>query len=234
MNESELLGPLSGTSSFTLVCTGDGGSTSRSVTVSVVDETPPSIVMPPAQSGFVGQTANLQISATDPNEDVLTYSASGLPTDLAINPETGLISGTYQAAGVWSVVVSGANDKGEFASAKFVRTVAGTANSPPDVMNPGGQDHINGDTVNLQIQARHSDNDPLRYSANTLPAGLAIGRETGLISGRLTGNGRTTTTVTFSDGRGGVTSVTFTWTIRRRKQAVEQRSRLLSEVQHID
>jgi hypothetical protein len=213
---SELRGPLSGTTSFTLTCTGDGGSTSRSVTVSVAAEAPPSIVTPAAQSGAIGQAANLQMSATDPNGDVLTYSASGLPTGLGINPQTGLISGTYQAAGVWNVVVTVANDKGESASAVFAWTVAGTANSPPVVMNPGAQDRLNGQVVSLQIQATDFDNDPLSYAANVLPTGLVINAATGLISGTVTGNGKTTTTVTVSDGRGGVASVTFTWTIRRR------------------
>ncbi len=34
------------------------------------------------------------LSASDPNGDVLTYAASGLPSGLSINPTTGRISGT--------------------------------------------------------------------------------------------------------------------------------------------
>jgi hypothetical protein len=175
----------------------------------------PSIVTPPGQSGVVGQSASLQISATDPNGSALTYSASGLPTGLTINSQTGLISGTYQTTGTWNAAVTVANSNGDSASATFSWTVTLTANSPPVVTNPGPQDRLNGDTVSLQIQATDADSDALRYSANTLPAGLAI-NATGLISGKLTSNGKTTTTVTVNDGRGGVTSVTFTWTIRRR------------------
>ena len=37
---------------------------------------------------------SLDADATDADLDTLTYSATGLPTDLAIDPATGIISGT--------------------------------------------------------------------------------------------------------------------------------------------
>src|SRR5262249_17356754 len=40
----------------------------------------------------------LQIQASDPDGDPLTFSATGLPTGLSINPTTGLISGTLSGA----------------------------------------------------------------------------------------------------------------------------------------
>jgi hypothetical protein len=50
----------------------------------------------------------LQLQASDPNGDSLTYGASGLPADLSVDPSTGLISGTLTAAsaGTHSVTVS--------------------------------------------------------------------------------------------------------------------------------
>jgi hypothetical protein len=49
----------------------------------------------------------LQITASDPDGDALTYSATGLPAGLSINATTGLISGSVSAApGNYPVTVS--------------------------------------------------------------------------------------------------------------------------------
>jgi hypothetical protein len=59
---------------------------------------PPTITAVSPQSTFSGQAASLQISASDPQGKVLSYSATGLPTGLTINATTGLISGTVSAS----------------------------------------------------------------------------------------------------------------------------------------
>src|SRR5262249_14321323 len=49
----------------------------------------------PGNQQFVpGDVVTLPITATDPDGDSITYSASGLPTWLSINSTTGVISGT--------------------------------------------------------------------------------------------------------------------------------------------
>jgi hypothetical protein len=55
---------------------------------------PPVVTDPGLQLGIVGDEVALQIDATDPDEDTLTYSAIGLPASLSIEENTGLISGT--------------------------------------------------------------------------------------------------------------------------------------------
>jgi hypothetical protein len=59
---------------------------------------PPAITAVSTQSTYSGQAANLQISATDPQGQTLSYSATGLPTGLTINSTTGLISGTVSTS----------------------------------------------------------------------------------------------------------------------------------------
>jgi hypothetical protein len=49
----------------------------------------------------------LQIAASDPDGDTLTYGATGLPNGVSINASTGLISGSVNAApGSYPVTVS--------------------------------------------------------------------------------------------------------------------------------
>ena len=55
---------------------------------------PPEITFPGTQHNLIGDSVVLQILATDPENDPLTYSAVGLPPGLTINPTTGRITGT--------------------------------------------------------------------------------------------------------------------------------------------
>jgi len=78
---------------------------------------PPSLTNPGAQSSTQGQTISLQIQATDPETDSLTYSAAGLPAGLTINPNSGEISGKISSSNpsgsVFQVTIT-ADDKTGF------------------------------------------------------------------------------------------------------------------------
>ncbi|MEN3943857.1 Ig-like domain-containing protein [Prosthecobacter sp. SYSU 5D2] len=66
----------------------------------------PVITSPGAQSGVVGGLVSLPITATDINQDALTFSATGLPPGLAIHAQTGVISGSPSQAGNYTATVS--------------------------------------------------------------------------------------------------------------------------------
>ena len=83
----------------------------------------PVLVSPGDQSGNTGAAAGLQLSASDPNGDALTYAATGLPPGLALNTATGAISGTPTSGGSYNVVVS-ASDGINADSKNFVWTVS--------------------------------------------------------------------------------------------------------------
>jgi hypothetical protein len=84
---------------------GDGGP-SNILSVAVPVNNPPVITNPGNQSTIVGQPASLQIAAFDPDGNTITFSATGLPAGLTIDPNSGLISGTPTAVGTSTVVVS--------------------------------------------------------------------------------------------------------------------------------
>ncbi|HWN06591.1 MAG TPA: PA14 domain-containing protein [Steroidobacteraceae bacterium] len=91
----------------------------------------PSLVHPGDQAGDAGAATSLPLTATDPNGDTLTYSASGLPSGLSVHPTTGVISGTPGAAGTFNVVVT-ASDGVNSDSESFVWVIN---QGPPYVLN---------------------------------------------------------------------------------------------------
>ncbi len=91
----------------------------------------PTLANPGSQSSNVGATVDLQLVASDPNGDVLTYFASGLPPGLTLNAASGRITGSTSAQGSYNVVVT-ASDGINSASQSFVWTVTGAG---PLVLN---------------------------------------------------------------------------------------------------
>jgi hypothetical protein len=177
---------------------------------------PPVVTSPGNQTSAVGESASLQISADDPDGDVLTYQATGLPAGLSIGTTTGEISGTIasNAAASHSVVVT-ASDGSLTGTASFGWTVTG-GNRAPVVTNPGAQTSMEGTNVSLAVAASDPDGDPLTFSASGLPPGLAIDSTSGLISGTIAigAPASNSVVVTASDGWLSATAG-FTWTVGR-------------------
>ena len=199
------------------------GQTSFSWVVSDTNRTP-EVTDPGDQNSVEGEIISLQITANDPDEDTLTYSASGLPDGLSIDTNSGLISGTisYDAYSPtpYNVVVT-ATDNGTpvlQGQASFTWTVADT-NRAPDVTNPGEQTSAEGAVIELQITASDPDGNGLNYSASNLPGGLSINNETGLITGTISYTAHTgspydvTVTVTDDSTSPLQTQVNFAWNV---------------------
>ncbi len=175
------------------------------------------VTNPGDQTTLGGASVSLQVQARDPQNDPLTYSATGLPAGLSINTNTGLISGTVSGSAVqglpYTVTVS-AGDGTHSDSQTFAWTVTHSANVAPSLVNPGNRTSHVDEMVSLQLQASDPEQDLLTYSATGLPAGIGIDAATGLISGQLYDDSYSpsfSVTVTADDGHGGVTSQTFNW-----------------------
>jgi hypothetical protein len=69
---------------------------------------PPTLVNPGPQTNTIGDNVTLALSASDPTSDTLTFAAVNLPTGLAINTSTGVITGSLPAGsqGTYSVTIS--------------------------------------------------------------------------------------------------------------------------------
>jgi uncharacterized repeat protein (TIGR01451 family) len=163
------------------------------------------------------EQVTLQVRAASAVGLALTFSASGLPAGLTIDPSTGLISGTIgsdaAASGPYQVTVSVGGGSAS-TTQSFVWVVA--ASRLVTVLAPGDQRGAVGDQVSLQVSASDSAEGALTFSASGLPAGLSIGASTGLISGTIgsgaAANGPYQVTVTASDGAHG-DAVSFAWAV---------------------
>jgi hypothetical protein len=171
---------------------------------------PPVLGALPDRFGQVGDVVAAALAASDPDGDTIAWSASGLPGGVSLDPATGQLNGTLAGAGAFTVTVtvtaSGLEDTGSFT---WVVSAPGVPVIEP-IPNQSGQI---GDAVTLAVEASDPQGDTLAFSATGLPPGLAIGRDTGLISGILEAAAAFPVTVTAS-GSGGVSaSASFLWAV---------------------
>jgi hypothetical protein len=159
----------------------------------------------------------LTVSATDNDAAAtLTYTATGLPKGLVIDPTTGTISGKPTTAGTTSTTVTATDTSGVAAKTKpFAWTVV--ANKIP-IKAPTVETWWIGVKASLQLTATDSEQSQqttLEWKAANLPTGMSIGPKTGLISGRPTAPniiaGKTyKTVVDVTDSTGSVGTATIT------------------------
>lgn len=165
---------------------------------------------------------NLQVNATDPEGNNITYNAINLPAGLSID-QNGLINGTintnaYQSS-PYSVTIQ-AIDDGEpqkTGTANFTWEVY-QVNTAPTITPISNQTNDDEDPVSLQVNVTDAENDTLTYSAQGLPAGLSIDQN-GLINGTIAAGANTSSpynvTVQVDDDGFPPLSDTeqFTWTV---------------------
>ena len=181
----------------------------------------------PGRSSADASTVSINVSGnfSDGDGDALTFSATGLPPGLSINPATGVISGTIDhlasANGPYSVTVRATDPSGAATQQTFSWAVSNPAPTGTAIGNATG---VDGTSVNLSAGAGFSDpdGDTLTFSASGLPTGLSINPATGVISGTLgrsasvggpSSNGVYTIAVTATDSQGALVTRTFTYTV---------------------
>ncbi|MGD0090736.1 MAG: Ig domain-containing protein [Planctomycetota bacterium] len=89
---------------------------------------PPPVLSNASAIGILGQPFNYQIAAT---EHPTAYDAAGLPGGLAVNPNTGAISGTPTATGTFTVTVKATNAGGTGSGALTITVNPAAPPVPP-------------------------------------------------------------------------------------------------------
>jgi large repetitive protein len=105
---------------------------------------PPSLALVASQNGKSGTAASLTLAGADPDNDPLSYSASGLPAGLTLNTTSGAISGTPTTAAVYDVTTSVSDGRGGTASRSFTWTVTAAPAGPVQFVRLEALSEVNG------------------------------------------------------------------------------------------
>lgn len=142
----------------------------------------PILVNPGDQQNNQGDTVNLALSGSDPDGDTLTFSSSTLPLGLAINPATGLISGSPNLVGAYAVTVTLTDAYGVFTTATFNWQVLGAGHPPGNGLKGDYYDKMNFQTLLLTRTDPTVDFNWLEESPDpSVPVNLFSARWTGWI-----------------------------------------------------
>ena len=149
----------------------------------VASNSPPQISGSPATDVNVGQNYSFTPTASDPENDTLTFSVSGLPSWASFDTTTGQLSGSPSAAGVSGGIVISVSD-GEFSASLAAFTITVTANNaPPQISGSPATDVNVGQNYSFTPTASDPENDTLTFSVSGLPSWASFNTSTGQISG---------------------------------------------------
>ena len=131
-----------------------------------------------------------QVTATDTDEDALTYSIIQGPGWLSINQNTGKVTGTAQDVNKdssWKVIIKVSDSKG-FVTQSYILTVKDVpaiipTNHAPVITSTPITEVNEDSSYTYQVVATDADGDTLTYSLTRNPVWLSIDSATGLITG---------------------------------------------------
>src|SRR5262249_4147411 len=130
---------------------------------------------------LTGDTVDFTSVAPYSGAGTLTYSATGLPSGITIDTNTGEISGTVasnaDATNPYSVTVS-VTDGTLSASKAYSWNVKKLF-----LADPYSQFGMDAQTINLPLFVKKLSTHTVTFSASGLPSGLSINANTGVISG---------------------------------------------------
>ena len=149
-----------------------------------------------------GQTLSFTVSATDPDGDALTYSASNLPSGSTFDPATHTFSWTptYGQAGNYTNVEFTVTDNGTpmQLALEDITISVGHVNRPPVFAPVGAQQASTTIPLSFSVSATDPDNDAVTLSAANVPQGAAFNPSTGTFSWTPAYNQAGIYTVTFT------------------------------------
>jgi VCBS repeat-containing protein len=154
------------------------------------------------RSVAVGQAYSFTPTASDPDGNPLTFSATGRPAWLAFNASTGALTGTPGAGDVGSSTITITVSDGTLSSSLSATVTVTAANRAPTISGNGTQTVAVGQAYAFTPTASDPDGNPLTFSASGTPAWLSFNTANGALSGTPAAGdtGASTITITVSDG----------------------------------
>eukprot|EP00210_Caulerpa_lentillifera_P009618 g9175.t1 len=169
-----------------------------------------------------GQSYHYDVSASDPDGDVLSYQLIAAPDGMTIDGVTGEIEWetTQETIGNHSVLVEVSDELGQTDTQAFVVSVIeASPNRPPIITSTPVVDATvatDDPTYYYEVIATDADNDELIYALVNAPDGMLINPETGKIQWAPSAEqlGIHDVVVEVTDGRGGITQQPYQILVR--------------------
>ncbi len=162
---------------------GRGGDDSETITISV-SNTNRAPVLDAVGNKSVDETNELsvQLSATDPDGDAVTYTIAGAPAGSTFDTNTGLFTftPTYDQSGNYNVTF-GTTD-GTLSTSEEVTISVGNVDRPSVLDAIGDKETSENSNLTFAISATDPDGDAVTYTATNLPAGATLNEVTGVFS----------------------------------------------------
>ncbi|MCP4607896.1 MAG: hypothetical protein GY845_04180, partial [Planctomycetes bacterium] len=119
------------------------------------------------------------ISATDPDDDSITYSASNLPSGASFDTDTQTFSWTptYTQAGTYPSIHFEVTD-GNLTDSEDITITINDSNRSPSIGSIGNKSVNEGEALQFTISATDPDDDSMTYSASNLPSGASFDTDT--------------------------------------------------------
>ncbi|MEW6427388.1 MAG: putative Ig domain-containing protein [Thermodesulfobacteriota bacterium] len=168
-------------SPYTVVFTATDGAGTASAPVSVqitVTNTNRSPVLDPIGAKSASENVPLQVSvtATDPDGDTVTLSATGLPAGAIFDASTGVFSWTppfgASSGSPYSVTFNATDGAAQVS--ETVAITVGSTNVAPVLPAIGNKAVAEGGTLSFVVSASDANGDTLTYAATPLPAGATL------------------------------------------------------------
>jgi gliding motility-associated-like protein len=195
------------TADYTVTATNAGGNTTATISITVVNATPPSNLSYTSPNTFVLGNGIQNLTPTVSGDAVTNYSISpALPAGLSFNATTGVISGTPTALSASTNYTVTASNSGGNTTANITITVV-------SVLAPSSLSYATPQTYTVGVAISNltptiSGGAVANYNISpSLPLGLTLNSLTGIISGTPTVTStQTDYTVTATNASGSVTA----------------------------
>ncbi len=163
-------------------------------TVSNVNRAP-TLTQPANQTSAENATPSLPLVASDPDGTALTYSATGLPASLSVNPTTGVITGTLTSTSAGTYSVTATASDGSLTNGKTFTWTVTDVPQAPNITSLSPTSGSVGTTVTISganfgttqgtsstVQFSGIPATPTSWSATQIVAAVPSGSATGLVT----------------------------------------------------
>jgi uncharacterized repeat protein (TIGR01451 family) len=173
-SNGQTTGNLTSAVTYTLSCTGPGGSATSSVIVNVLPQPPqciaPTITSSLTASAVVGQPFTYTLTASSSPASTFV-STSTMPDGLSFATSTGILSGTPTISGTYNIVFTATNSCGS--DSKTLILTVSPANCPiPSITSSLAASGIVGQAFSYTIAANNVTN--YKVATSSLPTGLSF------------------------------------------------------------